>query len=267
MSINLYIGGVVMISDVCRFIQDNLDKGISLDILSRHFGYSKFHLSRKFKKETGYSYKQYIEALKIQDSIRNMICENTTVKDTFLNSKHESSGTFSNTFKKLTGMSPQLYKKSILKLHKFMISSIKVKKEIVYRRNITLYGGTVAVKLIYPDIHDERVSFIGLFPNGIPNSPPVVGKAVYKNTHCILDRIPEGNYHLLVTEIDLTSDISNYFLLNNNYRAKLDHPINITNDTKQYYELPMRSAIAEDPPIIVNLPLLVKKAIIKNSNY
>lgn len=256
-----------MISDVCRFIQDNLDNELSLDILSKHFGYSKFHLSRKFKKETGYSYKQYIEALKIQNSIRDLLDENKKVKDTFINSYHESNGTFSNTFKKVTGLSPQLYKKSILNLHKFLIHSIRIKKEIIYRRTPASNGGTITIDLIYPDIHDERVSFIGLFRNGIPNSAPVVGIAIYKNTHCVLDRIPEGIYHLLVTEIDLTSDISDYFLLNNNYRAKLDHPISVDYGTDEHYKLSMRPAITEDPPIIVNLPFLVKTAISKNSNY
>ena len=254
------------VSEICKYIRDNLDEELSLEDLAKHFGYSKYHFSRKFKLQTGYSYKQYIEALKIEQSIESILDVNSNITRAFIDSKHESSGTFSSTFKKLTGLSPKLYKKSITILYKLLINSVKSKGEITYRKAISSSGGRISINLLYPEIHDERVSFIGLFEKGIPNSAPIVGKALYKCNSCVLDSIPEGNYHLLVTEIDLNSDISSYFLLNNNYRAKLDHELVIANDTDEHFDLNMRLSIPQDPPIIVNLPHLVFQAILKNRN-
>lgn len=253
-----------MVSEICKYIRDNMDKDISLEELANHFGYSKYHLSRKFKQETGYSYKQYLEALKIERSIASIIENDRNVTEVFIESTHESSGTFSNTFKKLTGLSPILYKKSIALLVETLLKAIKSKGEIVYRRESASTGGSVTVEIHYPAIHDERVTFLGLFDNGIPNKAPVVGMALYKQSHCVFNQIPEGQYFLLATEIDITSESSDYFVLNKNYRAKLDQPIVINDDTNEHYTLTMRLATPEDPPIVLNLPNLVKLALLKN---
>ncbi len=254
------------ISEVCKYIRDNSEEELCLEEVAKHFGYSKYHFSRKFKQKTGYSYKQYIEALKIEQSIELILDANSNITQVFIESKHESSGTFSGTFKKLTGLSPKIYKKSINILYKMLLLSMKDKKEITYRKVKSNAGGRISIRLHYPEIHDERISFIGLFENGIPNSAPIVGKALYKCNNCVLDLIPEGRYHILVTEIDLTSDISSYFLLNNNYRAKLDHKLLITKDTDEHFDLYMRLSIPEDPPILVNLPHLVKQALLSEDS-
>lgn len=254
------------IGKICAYIRENIHNDLSLEDLSKHFGYSKYHLSRRFKEETGYSYKQYVEALKIEKSIISLIDSNRNSKASFIDSQHESAGTFSNTFKKLTGLSPMLYKKSLNILSHTLINTIKHKGEVIYRSHRVDKGGRISVRLHYPEIHGERVSFVGLFKNGIPNSAPVVGYALYKQYDCVLDFIPEGNYYLLVTEIDLMADMMQYYVLNLNYRSKVDHQICVTNETDVHYDLMMRLSVPEDPPIVVNLPFIVKQALLKDHN-
>lgn len=252
----------MLISEICTYIKENINNDLSLEELANHFAYSKYHLSRTFKKETGYSYKQYMEALKIEKSIEAILNHDKNITRVFIDSSYESNGTFSNTFKRLTGLSPYMYKKSIPILYNTLISMVKKKGEIMYRSGHEPHGGRLSVNLHYPNIHDERVSFVGLFKNGIPNSPPIVGVAMYKHSRCVLDAIPQGNYHLLVTEIDLKSEVSNYFLLKNSYRSKLDHKLEIKDDFDMCVDLSMRLPIPEDPPIIINLPNLVKEALL-----
>lgn len=256
----------MLVADICKYIRENINNNISLDDLAHHFAYSKYHLSRTFKKETGYSFKQYMEALKIEKSIEAILNDDKNITRVFIESSYESNGTFSNTFKRLTGLSPYLYKKSVPILYSTLINMVKKKGEIEYRSSSGYGSGRLSVNLHYPNIHNERVSFVGLFNNGIPNSPPVVGVAMYKHTRCVLDFIPQGNYHLLVTEIDLKSEVSNYFLLNNSYRAKLDYKLEIKDNSDLSVDLSMRLPIAEDPPIIINLPNLVKEALLKKIN-
>lgn len=68
-----------------------------------------------------------------------------------------------------------------------------------------------------------------------------------------------------MTEINLNSDVSSCFLLNNNYRAKLDHELAITKNTNEHFDLTMRQSVPKDTPIIVNLPHLVMQAISKTA--
>lgn len=180
------------ISEICKYIRDNLGEELYLEDLANPFGYSKYRFSRKFPQQTGYSFKQCIEALKIEQCIGSILDVNNNITRVFIDSKHESNGTFSNPFKKLTGLTPRLYKKIINILHKTLINVVKNKGEIPYRRVLSNNGGRISVELLYPAIHDERVSFIGLFENGIPNSAPSVAKALYKCNSCGLDKIPEA---------------------------------------------------------------------------
>ena len=217
--------------------------------------------------ETGYTYKQYVEALKIERSIASMVDTRRDERSVFIDSCHESSGTFSNTFKKLTGLRPSLYKKSLNALQGLLIGTIQHRGQVIYRDTRVAEGGDLRVTIEYPQVHRERVTFVGLFKNGIPNTPPVVGAALYQTDYCVFDNIPEGLYHLLVTEIDLTADLIQYFVLNLNYRSKMDSPIQVTKDTHLDFHLKMRLSLPEDPPIVINLPFLVKKALFKDRNF
>ncbi len=76
-----------MASDICKYIRDNIDNELNLEDLSQHFGYSKYHLRRKFKQETGYSYKKYIDALKIDRSIEAILDGYRNNTGVFMDSK------------------------------------------------------------------------------------------------------------------------------------------------------------------------------------
>lgn len=159
-----------------------------------------------------------------------------------------------------------MYKKSTYKLFQLLLHPVEYKGEITYRSQKANSNATIRVTVHYPGIHEERVTFVGLFKHGIPNSPPIVGKAFYKKNYCVLDHVPEGTFHLLVTEIDLKSDIAHYFLLNNNYRSKIDHPLVIKDNTNEHFDMIMHLPLPENPPIIVNLHNLVFQAILKYRN-
>ena len=59
--------------EVAVYIQQHIHDGLSLEDLARQFHYSPYHLSRTFKKEMGYSIKEYMEALKIKGSIDHLV--------------------------------------------------------------------------------------------------------------------------------------------------------------------------------------------------
>ncbi len=63
-----------LLDRICKYIESNLDKKITLESLSAHVGMSPFHLQRTFKRSLGISPRQYVEALRLgrmKDSLRN----------------------------------------------------------------------------------------------------------------------------------------------------------------------------------------------------
>lgn len=65
---------VELIDRVCRYIENNLDRKLTLSILSANAGISPYHLQRTFKQMVGISPRQYAEALrlaKMKRSLRN----------------------------------------------------------------------------------------------------------------------------------------------------------------------------------------------------
>jgi AraC family transcriptional regulator of adaptative response/methylated-DNA-[protein]-cysteine methyltransferase len=65
---------VELIDCVCKYIEDNLDRRLTLSTLSSYTNVSPFHLQRTFKRLVGISPRQYIEArrlAKMKRSLRN----------------------------------------------------------------------------------------------------------------------------------------------------------------------------------------------------
>ena len=54
----------ITIHSILDWIENNLESPLSLEKVSERSGYSKWHLQRMFKKETGHSLGQYIRSRK-----------------------------------------------------------------------------------------------------------------------------------------------------------------------------------------------------------
>lgn len=57
----------ITIHSILDWIEDNLESPLSLEKVSERSGYSKWHLQRMFKKETGHSLGQYIRSRKMTE--------------------------------------------------------------------------------------------------------------------------------------------------------------------------------------------------------
>jgi AraC family transcriptional regulator of adaptative response/methylated-DNA-[protein]-cysteine methyltransferase len=53
---------IELVKSICKFIDDNDEQKLSLEVLSKRFGLSSFHLQRTFKKLMGVTPRQYAEA-------------------------------------------------------------------------------------------------------------------------------------------------------------------------------------------------------------
>lgn len=100
-----------IVTAAIHFMQENIEKKLTLQDIATHTGYSSSHFSVLFSKRTGYAPLTYFNQLKIQQACQlldftdmkaNQICYKIGIEDNYY---------FSRLFTKVMGMSPIQYKK------------------------------------------------------------------------------------------------------------------------------------------------------------
>ncbi len=98
--------------DILQYINENLSKDLSIDILSERFYMSKYHMMRQFKEETGYSIHQYISEKRIL-AAKTMILHGMPATVAAMECGFKDYSTFARAFKKKTGSMPSLIKQQV----------------------------------------------------------------------------------------------------------------------------------------------------------
>ncbi|EHF8953956.1 MDR efflux pump AcrAB transcriptional activator MarA [Salmonella enterica subsp. enterica serovar Aberdeen] len=104
----------ITIHSILDWIEDNLDSPLPLEKVSRRSGYSKWHLQRMFKKETGFSLGKYIRSRKLTVIAQKLRESNEPVQYLAERYGFESQQTLTRMFKKYFDVPP----------HKFRVTSV-----------------------------------------------------------------------------------------------------------------------------------------------
>lgn len=107
---------------VCQainYISEHLYETISVKDLCIYVGYSTSYFSALFKKETNNSIIKYIHQLKIEQACKLLISSSLSLNEISNNLAYSSLSHFIGTFKKITGTTPQAYRKTA---HPHMLS-------------------------------------------------------------------------------------------------------------------------------------------------
>lgn len=96
-----------------NYIDNNYDKTLNLDFLSRIRFVSKYHMLRLFKRYYGQTPWQYLIDKRIEKS-KEALKSGKSVTETCFSVGFESLGSFSTLFKTKTGQSPTTFKKEQL---------------------------------------------------------------------------------------------------------------------------------------------------------
>ncbi|SEO07528.1 AraC-type DNA-binding protein [Amphibacillus marinus] len=255
------------ITEILNYLKSHVNEGISIAEIANHFGYSKYHFSRTFKKITGFSPKSYLAAIKIEQSIEQLLKEKRTVLRAHLQVGYLSSSTFSQSFKDSTGLSPKQYQLQVNQLHQFLqeeAENIDLRNTITYKGKLENTANQCHVYLKYPDSFNGGITFVGLFHHPIPDHSPIIGQAVLKKQHTSFINIPDGDFYLLACCIEKSHNPINYFVLKDALRGKVEKRLSFNAEHPVHsVELQLRPPLPEDPPIIINLPQLLKEALMK----
>lgn len=95
---------------VFHYMQENIDKQLSLQDMSAYFGYSVSHFSMLFQKETGHSPIDYYIKLKIQRACQYMELTDLKINQIYPKVGFEDAAYFTRVFTKIMGESPSVYR-------------------------------------------------------------------------------------------------------------------------------------------------------------
>lgn len=100
----------ITIHSILDWIEDNLESPLSLEKVSERSGYSKWHLQRMFKKETGHSLGQYIRSRKMTEFAQKLKESNEPILYLAERYGFESQQTLTRTFKNYFDVPPHKYR-------------------------------------------------------------------------------------------------------------------------------------------------------------
>ena len=97
---------------MATYIYDNYNKKLSLDDMALRFHISKSYLSKKFKRVTGFGFKEYIVNIRIKNACRMLLETDMSITDIAFECGFNDSNYFGDAFRHVKGVSPNKYRKN-----------------------------------------------------------------------------------------------------------------------------------------------------------
>jgi len=92
------------------YIKLHIEEPLTIPQLANHFGYTAYYFTRRFKKETGISLKDYLRKAKIEHAKTYLESSQLKIEEIAERLSFSSRTHFSDCFKDVTGLSPQEYR-------------------------------------------------------------------------------------------------------------------------------------------------------------
>lgn len=100
-----------IVQKVIHYIETNLDEELTLDTISKHVGYSKFHLNRIFTEETGYTMHKFVQSRRLTLAAGKLATTTTPIAQIALEAGYHSQQAFTLAFRQIYHYPPQAYRK------------------------------------------------------------------------------------------------------------------------------------------------------------
>lgn len=97
---------------ILSYIEDNLDKELSLDKIAQEFNYSKFYIARTFKDNTGITLYKYIQGRRLDEAARKLVKTEQPIVDIAFEAGYASQQAFTQAFRLIYICTPQEYRRA-----------------------------------------------------------------------------------------------------------------------------------------------------------
>ncbi len=98
------------IEEALRYIAQNFAMMITLEEVAEHINLSPTYLSKKFKKVTGLTFKEYVNYIRIRQACQMLITTDDNITKIAVNCGFNSSNYFKDCFRRIIGVSPRTFR-------------------------------------------------------------------------------------------------------------------------------------------------------------
>ena len=99
-----------VITAVMTYINNHYREELTLEAVARFAGFSRYYFSRSFKRQTGYSFKDYLCQKRLQVAMDLLIRTNRSMREVAVDSGFGSVATFNRVFREKKGCTPTQYR-------------------------------------------------------------------------------------------------------------------------------------------------------------
>ncbi|MEU1969845.1 AraC family transcriptional regulator [Micromonospora sediminicola] len=227
-------------------MRDNLGEQITVDDMARAAMFSKFHFTRIFQRVTGVSPGRFLSALRLQQAQHLLVSTSLNVADISQRVGYNSVGTFSSRFSRSVGMSPTAYRRRAGFASHIPTSA---------NRNVSPSTAQIHGKVLPHGDGEDRLIFAGLFPERIPQGQPAQCLVKTGPGPFVLDRVPQGSWHLLAQSVpgNLTDTDGYQANVNEAVSVASFGPVTVRQGTRLHAELHFNPVRVLDPPVLLAL--------------
>ena len=97
---------------VLLYIEDNLDKALTLEEIAAEFQYSRFYVARKFRESTGVTLHKYIQGRRLDEAARKLAETRQPIAQIAFEAGYGSQQAFTQAFRLTHGCTPREYRQA-----------------------------------------------------------------------------------------------------------------------------------------------------------
>lgn len=107
-----HMGNRTIIKAMLLYIEENLDKELSLEKIAEKFSYSPFYIARTFKDETGITLYKYIQGRRLDEAARKLAETDQPIVEIAFEAGYGSQQAFTQAFRRKYTCTPREYRRA-----------------------------------------------------------------------------------------------------------------------------------------------------------
>jgi AraC-like DNA-binding protein len=230
-----------------------LDENISLKEMAAVAYMSRYHFNRTFRQITGLPPCRFLTKLRVEAATRMLLDTDNSVTEICLEVGYTSLGTFVRRFSHLLGVSPM----RLRTLRRSTSESLLKRLEKECASAAAQPRPSVSGRVQAPPSFSGPV-FIGLFPTPIPEGTPVACAINVQPGTYLMSPVPNGRYYVFALGLSCPDNLDDFFRYETALRGG-GQLIRVNNNAVECKEICLREATLTDPPVLLNLPILLNK--------
>lgn len=216
-------------------------------------GLSPFYFNRIFKSVIGIPPGEFATSLRFERAKHMLLTTPASVTEICYEVGYGSLGTFSSRFKHMVGVTPAAFRNlpdTVANLD-FSRSTFNIDPRHMHIR------GRIEGTMVFPFAYRASI-FVGVFPEAIAVSRPVVGRMIAEPGPFELPYIPYGRWVLLAAAVPQASDPLSHLLPEHRLMVAASEPFTVQpGEDVIRLHLQFRPPHPMEPPVVIALPALL----------